>query len=121
MKYRWAVVLLSTGIAIPSMALAAEQSATDQPAQQQAAQEQTAKGDDCDRLIATLELRKSEQLPTTMEQARAYKSSNNLAACRQASAQLPAAPGQAASGKQASGEPGKIIVQQPAPQVTVQQ
>jgi len=121
MKGYLAVVLLGTGIVIPSLASAAEQASTDQPAQK-AAQAQGAAGDDCDRLIATLELRKSETLPTTLEQARAYKSSANTTACRQAQAQLPAAKGgQPANDQQAAGDAGKVLVQQPAAQVTIEQ
>jgi len=99
---------------------AAEKASTDQPASQQAAQ--AGGGDDCDRLIATLELRKSETLPTTLEQARAYKSSANTTACRQAQAQLPAASGgQAAKDQQAAGDSGKVLIQQPAAQVKIEQ
>jgi len=120
MKGYLAVVLLGTGIIIPVSGSAAEKASTDQPATQQVTQ--AAGGDDCDRLIATLELRKSETLPTTLEQARAYKSSANTAACRQAQAQLPAAAnGQPANGQQATGDSGKVLVQQPAAQVTIEQ
>jgi len=69
-----------------------------------------------------LELRKSETLPTTLEQAKAYKSSANTAACRQAQAQLPPATGgQPANEQQAAGDAGKVLVQQPAAQVTIEQ
>jgi len=117
MKGYLAIVLLGTGIIIPSVASAAEKASTEQPAQAQAAA-----GDDCDRLIAALDLRKSETLPTTLEQARAYKSSGNTSACRQAQAQLPpAAGGQPASDQQAAGDSGKVLIQQPAAQVTIEQ
>jgi len=119
MKGYLAVVLL--GIVIPSVASSAEQASTDQPTKP-VTQAQGAAGDDCDRLIATLELRKSETLPTTLEQAKAFKSSANTAACRQAQAQLPAAKGgQPANDQQAAGEAGKVLVQQPAAQVTIEQ
>jgi len=114
MKAYLAVLLLGTGIAIPAIASAAQQ--TNPPADQAAA-----RGDDCDRLITSLDARKSEQLPVTMEQARAYKSSGNVEACRQANNQLQtAASGQPANG-QAAADTGKIVVQQPAPQVKVEQ
>ena len=54
MKGYLAVVLL--GIVIPSVASSAEQASTDQPTKP-VTQAQGAAGDDCDRLIATLELR----------------------------------------------------------------
>jgi len=111
-----AVVLIGTGIMIPAVASAAEKAGA------QAPQAQQATTDDCDRLITTLDQRKSETLPVTMEQARAYKSAGNLQACRQANDQLQAAAnGQPATDQQAATGSGKVLVQQPAPKVSVDQ
>jgi len=119
MKGYLAVVLIGTGVILPSIAFAAEQAGTDQaakpPAQAQAA------GDDCDRLIATLDQRKSEQLPITMDQARAYKSKGNIDACRQGMTQLQAAAGEPSGDQSNGGAQAKVLVQQPAAQIKVEQ
>jgi len=109
MRRYLAVVLLGTGIiSIPNIASAAEQAAST---------------DDCDKLISTLDQQKSESLPVTMEQARAYKTAGNVQACRQANDQIQAAAGagQPPADQQASTGSGKVLVQQPAPKVSIEQ
>ena len=71
---------------------------------------------------ATLELRKSETLPTTLDQAKAYKSKRQHSSLPSGTSTTAAAEGgQPANDQQASGEAGKVLLQQLAPKVTIEQ
>ena len=83
---------------------------------------------DCDRLVAYLEENEGAQLPIDIEQARELQSQQDAEACAQAfqqieaAAEQPAQEGEQQAGQQQEGEEGaEIVVQQPAPTVTVDQ
>jgi sporulation protein YlmC with PRC-barrel domain len=80
----------------------------------------------CERLVQTVEARRGETLPVTIENARDYRTAGDDAACREALVRLgdtaPVATVQAApDGTPLRVDPSRIVVQQAAPTVQVQQ
>jgi sporulation protein YlmC with PRC-barrel domain len=86
-----------------------------------------AAGNDCDRLIAMLQQSGTTNAPTTLDQARTYKSNSDLTACRTALGKMPdtkstaAASGTAGSNIVVEQSSPTVSIEQPSPTVTVQQ
>jgi len=70
---------------------------------------------DCDRLVTVLEARKPADAGVTVEQVRAYKTSNNAKACHDALLRIDPSAANSQDGAT------NIVVQQPAPAVRVDQ
>src|SRR5919202_3566033 len=108
----WAALLGSTAL-LPSVGMA-------QTANQPAAANQN----DCDRLVSTLEERRgttATQPPVTIEQARTFQRDNNQQACRDALQPLNTAAAPQGQPTAQGQEGGRVVDQQPAPAVRVEQ
>jgi len=81
-------------------------------AQAQSATRQNASIADCDRLVSVLEEQNTPNVVLSVEQAKRYKTENNAQACHEALARI-----DSTGGKQEE----RVVIQQPAPKVQVEQ